>query len=282
MLPAIIFIGLFILYPIVKGIHISLLDYQPVSGTGPYVGMKHFARVLKDPIVWVAFKNNLLYIVITLFTEVAVGLTLAVLITSVKKKSISTTYRVILFSPTVLSMVGIGILFSLVFHTQVGLLNSLLRIVGLSSSTRSWLGDPATALLSIIGASSWRYIGFVMILYYAALQRIPKPLYEAAAIDGATSIQKFLHITVPLLRDVTTVIVGLALIGGFTQFALPYTLTFGQPGHSTEFLITWSIKKAFAMRNMSYGTAISMALLGMVLVVTVLYLKWREKETYEY
>jgi len=281
-LPAVVFICLFILYPIVKGIYISILDYDPISGTGPYVGMKHFARIWEDRIFWTALRNNLIYIGVTLFTEVAAGLVLAVLVNRVKKIKISVGYRVIIFSPTVISMAAVGILFAVVLHTQVGLLNSLLKMVGLSSWTRSWLGHSNTALLSIIGISCWRFIGFCTILYYAALQRIPESFYEAASIDGATSGQQFLHITIPLLSSVTTVIAGLALIGGFTQFVLPYVITFGGPSHSTEFLATWSIKKAFAMQAMSYGTAISVVLTGIILATTIVYLKWREKETYEY
>lgn len=281
-LPAIVFIALFILYPVAQGLYLSMLDYDPIMRISPYVGMKHYARVFRDPVFLTAVRNNFLYIGVSLITEVAAGLMIALLINKVKDSLISPSYQVIVFTPNVISMVAVGLLFSTIYHPQLGALNTILEKVGLSSWTRIWLGDPVLALGCIIVASSWRYIGFVAVIYFGALQRIPKELYEVASLDGANSIHQFLYITLPLLRGITTVIVGLALIGGFTVFAIPYVITRGQPYHSTEFIVTWSIKRAFSMENISYGTAISVVLLGIVLIATALYLKWREKEVYEY
>jgi raffinose/stachyose/melibiose transport system permease protein len=169
-----------------------------------------------------------------------------------------------------------------VFHTQFGLINNILKEIGLSSLTRTWLGSTNTALLAIIGVSFWSFIGFCTILYFAALQRIPPSYYEIAAIEGASDFKQFWRITVPLVSGMTTVLIGLAMIGGFTEFAIPFILTGGGPSHSTEFLVTWSIKQAFDFNRMSYGTAISIVLLIIVLIVTFLYLRAREGRSYEY
>ena len=261
-LPAVALVALFIIYPVIQGIYVSMLDYDPIQRTSPYVGMKHFIRLFRDPILLIAIRNTLLYIGASLITENAAGLFLALLLNKVKNSLISAAYQVIIFIPSVISMVAVGLIFSAILHPQLGALNSALERVGLSSWTRTWLGEPVLAMLWIIIASTWRYIGFCAIIFFAALQRIPKSFYEAASIDGANSIHQFLYITLPLLQEVTTVIVGLCLIGGFTVFAIPYVITGGQPYHTTEFIVTWSIKRAFSMQNISYGTAISLVLLG--------------------
>jgi raffinose/stachyose/melibiose transport system permease protein len=281
-LPALLLVGFFVLYPVAKGIYISLLEYNPLTGRGPYVGLKQFLRLFQDRILWIALRNNVLYTMITMVTEVGAGLALAVLINRVKTGWLSNAYRVILFAPRVLSMAAVSILFGLVFHTQFGLLNNILRNVGLASLARTWLGRTDTALLAIIGVSFWSFVGFSAILYFAALQRIPQSYYEVAAIEGASALRQFVQITIPLISGMTTVLVGLALIGGFTEFAIPYILTGGGPSHSTEFLVSWSIKQAFEMNRMSYGTAISILLLIMELIFTFAFLRTREGKSYEY
>jgi raffinose/stachyose/melibiose transport system permease protein len=281
-LPALLLVGFFILYPVGKGISITFMEYNPLTDGGPFVGLKQFARLFQDKILWNALRNNLLYIGITLVTEVSAGLVLAVLINRVKAEWLSNTYRVILFAPRVLSVSAVSILFGLVFHTQLGLINNGLKAIGLAALARTWLGSTETALLAIIAVSFWSFIGICTILYFASLQRIPPSFYEVAALEGASAFKQFVHITIPLVSDMTTVLVGLAMIGGFTEFALPFILTGGGPSHSTEFLVTWSIKQAFEMNRMSYGTAISVVLLAIVLIFTFFYLRAREGISHEY
>jgi raffinose/stachyose/melibiose transport system permease protein len=281
-LPALLLVGFFIIYPVGKGIYISFMEYNPLTNSGPFVGLKQFARLFQDGVLWNALRNNLLYIGVTLVTEVSAGLVLAVLISRVRTEWLSNTYRVILFAPRVLSASAVTILFGLVFHTQLGLINNGLKAIGLGGLARTWLGSTDTALMAIIGVSFWSFIGFCTILYFAALQRIPSSFYEVAALEGAGAFQQFVRITIPLVSDMTTVLIGLAMIGGFTEFALPFILTGGGPSHSTEFLVTWSIKQAFEMNRMSYGTAISIVLLLVVLIFTFFYLRAREGKSHEY
>ena len=179
-----------------------------------------------------ALGNTAIYVAVTVVTEVGGGLLLA-LVFSLKIRG-SSLLRLLAFSPFMIPMVAVGILWSLILDPYVGVINGFLRGIGLESLARPWLGDSKTALLSILGVSFWRFIGFNMILFFGALQRMPKDLYEAAYIDGATRGRVFRTITIPLLRETTTVVTLYCVIGGINMFDLFWVMTQGESQHTVR------------------------------------------------
>jgi ABC-type sugar transport system permease subunit len=275
-LPAFAVFLLFKGYPTIHNVYLTLFSWDGISAHKLYVGAKNYLDMLGDNVLWTAVANTGIYVAVTVVTEVGGGLLLALLF-SLKYRG-SSIFRLLAFSPFMIPMVAVGILWSLILDPYVGVVNGLLRSIGLESLARPWLGESKTALLSILGVSFWRFIGFNMILFFGALQRMPKDLYEAAYIDGASRGRVFRTITIPLLRETTTVVTLYCIIGGINMFDLFWVMTQGGPAHSTEILSTWAVLKAFKFFQMGYGAAIVTVILVLCVVATVVYLGARQRE----
>ena len=163
--------------------------------------------------------------------------------------------------------VVVGLIWAFVYNQRFGLLNSLLKLIGLANWARSWLGDSRTALLAVCVVSGWVFSGYYMTIFYAAMQRIPRELYESAAIDGAGPVMQFLKVKLPLTMDMLWVTVLLCVTGGFQGFDLFYVMTNGQPNHATEIVTTWLVRTVFNNRDVGYGAALSVALTAVVLLI---------------
>jgi len=280
-LPAFAVFVLFKGYPTVHNLYLTFFKWDGISAQKLFVGAKNYLDMLGDYVLWRALANTAIYVAVTVVTEVGGGLLLALLF-SLKFRG-SSVFRLLAFSPFMIPMVAVGILWSLILDPYVGVVNAVLKAVGLEFLARPWLGDSKTALLSILGVSFWRYVGFNMILFFGALQRMPKDLYEAAFIDGASRGRVFRSITIPLLRETTTVVTLYCVIGGINMFDLFWVMTQGGPAHSTEILSTWAVLKAFKFFQMGYGATIVTVILLLCVVATVVYLGARQRgERIEY
>lgn len=159
-----------------------------------------------------------------------------------------------------LSSVAIGILWKYVYDPNFGLLNGFLEAVGLGELRRAWLGEPGIALYAVIATVSWQYTPLYMLLFSAGLLGIPAELYEAAAIDGASGLQSFWHVTLPMLRGTAVTALTLAVVGSLKYFDLIYVMTEGGPLYSTEVMATYMYRKAFHEFGMGYGSTIAVAM----------------------
>jgi raffinose/stachyose/melibiose transport system permease protein len=279
--PALAVFILFKGYPTVYNLYLTLFSWDGISAQKLFVGAKNYIDMLGDYVLWRALANTAMYVVVTVVTEVGGGLLLALLF-SLKFRG-SSFFRLLAFSPFMIPMVAVGILWSLILDPYVGVINGFLRAVGLEVLARPWLGESKTALLSILGVSFWRYIGFNMILFFGALQRVPAELYEAAHLDGASRGRIFRAITIPLLRETTTVVTLYCVIGGINMFDLFWVMTQGGPAHTTEILSTWAVLKAFKFFQMGYGATIVTVILVLCVAATVVYLGARQRgERIEY
>jgi raffinose/stachyose/melibiose transport system permease protein len=275
-LPALLVFVLFKGYPTLYNLYLTLFNWDGISPGKDFVGLRNYLALIQDPILHRAIINNAIYVAVTVLTEVGGGLILALLMNMGFK--ISPLLRLMVFAPFMVPMVAVGILWSLILDPYVGIVNHLLKAVGLTAFAKPWLGTPSTALISILAVSLWVYLGFNMMLFYGALQRIPKQLYEAAYIDGATRAKSFRFITIPLLRETTTVVTLYCIIGGINMFDLFWVMTQGGPAHSTEILSTWAVLQAFKYFNMGYGAAIVAVILALCMIATVIYLRIRQRE----
>lgn len=265
-LPGLIIILLFVYYPIIQNLIYSVLDWDLFSGTKKFIGLKNYIKLFKNDSFRVALKNNLWYIGISLFFQVGVSLIIAAILENMKLKKLSALYRTTFFIPSLISLTVIGLLFTFVFEPQ-GILNSFLRSVGLESLARGWLGDEKTAIFAVIAVSQWKSIGYTMVLLIVAIQRIPVEITEAATLDGASKLQTFLHVTVPMIKDTILTVMIITTSGGFLVFNEVYIITNGGPYGSSEVLSTILYKNAFVHGKIGYASSIG----NIILVFSVLF-----------
>jgi raffinose/stachyose/melibiose transport system permease protein len=268
-LPALALFATFVLLPLVGALYYSFTVWDGLR-TPEWVGWRNYVRAWNDSVHVRSYLNVGAYIAGTLVVEVAFGLLIAVLLASDRRGF--GFLRGLFFSPMVLSMVAAGLLWTYVYDYRRGLLNEGLRAAGLGEWAHPWLSDGATAMLAVIIVSGWKYAGFYMIIFLAALRRIPATLYEAAMLDGASPLQRLTHVTLPLLRETGVVAVLLCVTGGFAAFDLFFTMTNGGPFNATEIPTTWIVKQAFDRHNMGYGAALTVIMTVVVGVVSLAYL----------
>lgn len=268
--PALGLYAVFKLLPLVAGLFLSLLRWDGIKDP-VFVGLLNYQRMLTDDQLGPALLHNLQYGVGTVIGKILISLLLAVLLNQALRGQ--TLYRTILFMPVVLSFVVISILWTWLYNDQFGLINALLRSVHLDSLAVQWLGDTNYALLSLIIVDIWKWYGFHMVIFIAALQSIPQEYYEAARVDGASRWAQFVSITLPQLQPIMVVNITLALLGAFNVFDIPYIMTQGGPAGSTNVLALYSYSQAFQFGKFGYGAAISYALLTLVSIVALVQLR---------
>jgi ABC-type sugar transport system permease subunit len=272
--PALALYALFVLWPLGASLYYAFTDWDGI-GAPRWVGLANFVRAAHDDIHLASYLHVTLYILGTLLFEVSFGLIMAVMLNSDRPGFAA--LRGLFFSPVVLSMSAAGVLWNFVFDYRTGLVNAMLKAVGLGDWAQPWLSQPATALVCVMLVSGWKFAGFYMILFFAALRRIPRSLYEAATLEGAGPIRSFFSITLPLLKQNVLICVLLAVTGGFAGFDLFFTMTNGQPYNSTEVPVTWIVKMAFDSDQLGYGIALTAILTVVVSLISLAYLRFADR-----
>ncbi|MGO4790498.1 carbohydrate ABC transporter permease [Paenibacillus sp. 2KB_20] len=258
-------------------LYLSLSDWDMLSGVQgiEFTGLDNFIKMFHDPTIIQAIKNNLIYMVLTVPIPIAIALVLSVLIhNSVFFKSY---FKVAFFIPYISSIIAVAAVWSALFHPSLGPINQFLMDIGISSPPK-WLVDPKTSLLAISIISSWAGLGYTIIIYMAGLTNISNEIYEAADIDGASSIKKFFAITVPMLRPTTFFLLITMLIGSFKVFDIIAFLTEGGPNNSSTVLVFRIYEEGFKYYNMGYASAISWLLFAIIGLITALTWKMRNEE----
>ncbi|MFW6237819.1 MAG: carbohydrate ABC transporter permease [Halanaerobiales bacterium] len=220
--------------------------------------------------------NNLKFVVLAITGQLTISLLLAVLVTS--KTRLSDFLKTVYFIPLLTSSVAVATLWSFIYHPTFGLLNAFLEKLGLDFLILDWLGSSKSALYAVIAAINWRFIPFYMILFIAAIVGIPKRLYEAAEIDGASAFQSFWYITLPQLKNTIINATVLILVGSLKYFDIVFTMTQGGPNHSSELLATYMYLKTFFDFRMGYGSAIAVSLFILAFVTSFVLLKLTKKD----
>jgi raffinose/stachyose/melibiose transport system permease protein len=263
--PALLFLVVLLGYPLISTVVFSFYSYDFVDSQKVFVGFGNFIKLFDDPVFHIAAKNALLFVVFSVVVQIPIGLVLAALLDRGVGRRASTIFRTIIFAPMVLSIVAVGLLWQLILDPLAGFASFVVKLVGLKPPVAGWLGDPDITIYVIMFIAFWQYIGFCTILLLAGAQRIDDALYEAAMLDGASAVQSFFAITVPLLRNTIIVVALLSMIGALRVFDFVYVLTGGGPGDATQVPATMIYKEAFYLGHMGYANAISVLLL----IVTV-------------
>lgn len=277
LLPTIIILALFIAYPFVKGILLSVTNTR-VGVPGEFVGLAIFEKIWADGIFRQAAYNTVVYTAITTVFKLALGLWLALLLNRhFRGKAVVRAFILLPFIiPTVLSTFA----WKWMFDPTFSVLNWILREIGVIDQRINWLGDPDLAMGCIIAVNVWRGVPFFAITLLAGLQTISPELHEAAAIDGANARQRFIHVTWPLLLPVTMVVVLFSVIQTFADFQLVYVLTEGGPANATHLFATYAYQVGVRTGLLSEGAAISLAMFPLLFLIVIFQLMYiRRVET---
>lgn len=257
LLPAIALIAVFTLVPFVESIVLSFQSWDGVSPDTPWVGVHNYQAAFKDVAFWTSMKNVVIFGAVGFVVGNGVSMILAIAVNSIRKGR--TFFRTVYYLPSVLSVVVVGMVFSAMLDPRSGIVNKILGWIGLPFLQHDWLNDPNVAMLAVIGVFLWLHWGFGFILFLAGLQDIPKYLYEAAELDGATGWAKFRYITWPQLAPVTTIVSLLTLLAALQIFGTVQVLTNGGPGYTTMVPTLQIFTQAFTYNN--YGVAAAMSVI---------------------
>ncbi|HEY3396169.1 MAG TPA: ABC transporter permease subunit [Armatimonadota bacterium] len=268
-LPALAVFVFYVAYPLVYTVVLSAYSWSPVNPVKLWRGLGNYADLLADPNFYVALRNNAYFVLLSLAVQLPLALLLAVALGSAARRH--RLLRTVFFSPFVLPIVAVGLVWQLIYDPNLGALNALLKAVGHSGWALGWLGEETPAIFAIIAVSCWRFVGFHMMILLAGLQAIPEELYEAARLDGAGRWSLFVHITLPALRRLLLVDALLITAGAVKIFDLVQVMTGGGPGYSSDVLATYMYRSAFTNDRMGYAAALAVVMLLVTLGLTVAY-----------
>lgn len=256
----------FIILPTFLAGYYSVMDFNMVTPP-KFIGLNNFRELFSDPIFIHALKNTSIYMVACVVLQLVVGLGLAMIVTRIWLRG-KVFFRTVYFLPVVLSMVTVAIVWQWVFDSKVGLINLVLNNIGIAS--QPWLKSAQQALLAVIIISVWKFSGYNVVILTAAIQNIPIEYYEAASVDGSTGWTDFWYITIPLLRPTILFITITSAIGSFQVFDSVYVITqgMGGPNFSTMTLLVYLYKHAFDGMRFGYGSAVSVIMFLILLVLT--------------
>lgn len=277
LVPALLAIMGLVFFPVVEGIITSLYHnilWKPRDLR--FIGLQNYWNILHDPVMWSSLWRTVQWIGLTVPLQLLLGLVTALLLN--QKFAWRGLARSLILIPWALPSVVTGLMWSWIYHPQVGILNDMLLRIGVIQHAIPWLASPDTALYSIIAALTWQGFPFFAIMILAGLQTIPSNLYEAARMDGATPWQQFISITLPGLKGVLITAVMLRVIWVANSMDVIYVMTGGGPGYATHTLPLYAFKRTYGSMDFGYGAALSITFTVMLLVFIIMYLRRVGKE----
>ena len=262
--PAMILILAFLIYPLIKTVIYSFSSWYNFALTSEWIGLDNYKRIFSDMVMPVAFKNTAILIAGVLIFQVGFALLLAIMVDSAHHGF--KLFRTVYFFPIVISGTAIGLMFTLIYKYEYGLLNYFVTLLGYDKQV--WI-TPRTAIYLALIPVLWQYIGFYFVIFLTGIAKIPEDIYESAMLDGITPIKKIFYITIPMLKDVLVSTVVLVVSGCFRVFDTIYVITKGGPMNSSQLLSTSMYQTAFEKYNGGYASAIAvvMILIGVLLTI---------------
>ncbi|MFJ3779088.1 carbohydrate ABC transporter permease [Streptomyces sp. NPDC090075] len=277
--PVTLYLGLFYAYPLYRNLDLSLRNYTVrsfVQGDAPFSGLANYRTVFDDPTFGPALTHTVVFTVVCLFFQYAIGLALAVFFN--QHFRLSATLRALFLVPWLLPLIVSASTWSWMLNSDSGVVNAALHAIGVDPV--NWLTSPSWSLVSVIIANVWIGIPFNLVVLYSGLQSIPDSLYEAAALDGAGAWRRFWHITFPLLRPVSAITLLLGLVYTLKVFDIIWIMTKGGPADSSTTFATWSYRLGFGNLLPAFGpgAAVGNLLVAAALVFGLVYLRVQRKQ----
>ncbi|MBX5193800.1 sugar ABC transporter permease [Rhizobium sp. NZLR10] len=276
LVPALAIYAVFALYPMLNVVILSFQKWNGLDANRQFVGIANYSAIFtRDPVFWVAFRNTVIWTLMSLIFPPMVGLLLAL---SLNQKIFGRNgLRAIFYLPVIIAPIAVATMWKWMYDPFFGLFAQLLTSWGMQSWIKDWLGNRDIALYSVFVAYLWQTVGFSMVLFLAGLQSVSQTLVEAARIDGAGRWAVFKHVTLPALRPTITIVLVLSIISSLKAFDIVYGLTGGGPAQSTQMLALWAFTQAMQIFDFGRGAAISVVLLLITMAVVIPYLRWTQK-----
>ena len=271
-LPGLIGFIIFILIPVIMSLGISFTEWNFLTGWDSikFTGLRNYLKLFKDDWFVVSLRNNILFTAVTVPCLLILGLVMADLIN--RHTYGGSAIRVMIFIPYIASVVAVCTVWQVMLQPSYGPINEFLRTIGIENPPK-WLVDEHWALIAIMLINIWSQVGYYVAVYMSGLKNVPADLYEAAQIDGASSIQQFRYITVPQVSPTTFFLAIMGIIGSFKVFDMISVLTAGGPGNSTSVMAYYIYKTAFTDFKMGYACALAWVLFLLIFAVTLV--KWK-------
>jgi multiple sugar transport system permease protein len=269
--PQLLGLLFFSLVPLIYAFYLSFTDWSGF-GSSSFIGISNYINQINNPDFWKAMVNTIYYMFLVVPIGIALALILAVALNKVKGKAI---YRVFFFMPVVTSSVSVGVIFMWILNGDFGILNELLSYIGITGP--HWLTDTKWVIPSIALLSIWWGLGYNMVIFLAGLQGISRSYYEAAEMDGANAIQKFRHITLPLLTPTTFFVTIMTIISSFQVFDQAFVMTNGGPAKASYTIVFHIYDQAFVDFTMGKSAAASMILFVIILIFTLIQFKFQKR-----
>jgi raffinose/stachyose/melibiose transport system permease protein len=264
--PALTMYGLFLIVPLLGTILLSVTHWNGFSFSQiRFAGLHNYREMVHDTVFVHALVHNILFMVGAVVLKTVVALGLALILD--RKLPLTRLFQGIYIMPAVLSLVVLGVVFSLALSPTLGLINPFVKAIGLGGLAGEWLGDPNRVLPILILVDVWQGFGLYMLLFIARLGAVPQDLRDAAAVDGAGLRAEIRHVLLPQLKSTTMMVILLAMIESLKVFALVFTMTKGGPNHASEMLSTWGYFQGFTANNVGYGAAILVVLLVLTFIL---------------
>ena len=275
--PAMLILGLFLFLPTLLSIYYAFTDYYLLTPDATsFVGLDNFVKLLQDPLFMKSLKNIGQFVIFIIPIQLGLALGLALLVNNKRKSTIF--FKVAFFAPVVMSLVVVSVLWLVLLNPSSGLINSILQGIGIDS--QPFLTSPDQAMYVIIAVSAWQGAGYQMLIFLAGLQNIPSSLYEAASIDGANKLKQFFHITLPMLKPTSILILTTTLIDAFKLVIQPMVMTQGGPLNSTLTPVYYIYRTGFTDRMVGYASSITVIFGLIIILFTVLQRKLTGDEGY--
>jgi raffinose/stachyose/melibiose transport system permease protein len=273
--PALGVYTLFAIWPMIDVVILSFQDWNGIRDNREWVGLQNYYHILyNDPVFWVAFRNTVVWTIMSVVFPPILGLLLAL---GLNQKLIGRApLRAIYYLPVIIAPIAVATMWRWMYDPFFGLFTQILMDVGLSGWILDWLGDKDVALYSIFVAYLWQSVGFSMVLFLAGLQGVDASLIDAVRIDGANRRETFRYVTLPALRPAITIVLVLSTISSLKAFDIVYGMTGGGPAQSTQMLALWAFTQSMEIFDYGRGSAVSVVLLAITLVIVVPYMRWSQ------
>lgn len=269
LIPSLLVYTLFIVVPIFVGIGYSFTKYTGI-GKARFTGLSNYQRLFHDKLFWTSLRNTVLIFVVASLLLLVLSFALALLLNS--RLKFSDTSKALIFSPAIIASIIVGIIWVYILDPKIGLINSLLHVIGLDGLQQQWIGGATLTPYSIAIIFFWQQLGYLTTIFIAGLKMIPEEILEAARVDGANAWQRTLRIVIPMMRSTISTVVVLIITGIFKIFEIVQQTTGGGPNHLSETLVTYAYSVTFQNGQYGYGMSIATVTFVISLVITGAYL----------
>lgn len=277
-LPAFLCLLVFVLIPIVRSVYLSFFSWDMITSDPVFLGLRNFKDLFADATFFKALKQTFVYCILIIPVSMAGGLIAALCMA--EERRVNVLFRSIFFSPRVTSMVAISAVWIYILHPQIGILNRVLGVFGVTPPIR-WLNDTKTAIIGVALVAIWKSLAYCTILYLGGVQNVPREVMEAATVDGANALQKVWHIQLPLVSPTSFMLMILVTIDTLKMFTSINVMTGGGPAKSTMNLTTMLYGRAFGSFEFGYASAIGVILFAIILIVNAIQMRLEKYVNYD-